>query len=135
MEAAETRMQELTITRLAQLLGLEAVPARPDAACLLSSPDHRYDIAVVSAVADGALAARVEEGRAALANADFPADRGRLVVYGGPRFLGAELIQDTLFLHVEEVAEILHDAQGDLAVLALQRQSVHGQRVPTFLAP
>ncbi|WP_329156080.1 hypothetical protein OIU91_42100 (plasmid) [Streptomyces sp. NBC_01456] len=132
VEAAEARMQEVTVARLAQLLGLEAVPARPGPVCLLSSPSHRYDIAVVSAVADGALGARVEEGRAALADADVPAGRGRLVVYGGPRFLGPELIRDTLFLHVEEVAEILHDADGDLAVLALfvleltEHPGVHG---------
>ncbi|MER5988675.1 hypothetical protein [Streptomyces sp. NPDC001787] len=119
LEAAEECMQELTVVRLAQLLGLEAVPRRPGPVCLLSSPSHRYDIAVVSALADGALAGRVEEGRAALADADVPAGRGRLVVYGGPRFLGPELIRDTLFLHVEEVAEILHDAEGDVAALAL----------------
>ncbi|UYQ60036.1 hypothetical protein [Streptomyces peucetius] len=130
LEAAEERMQELTVARLAQLLGLEAVPARPGTVCLLSSPSHRYDIAVVSAVADGALAARVEEGRAALA--DVPAGRGRLVVYGGPRFLGPELIRDALFLHVEELAEILHGAEGDLTVLALfvleltEHPGVHG---------
>ncbi|MFJ8752207.1 hypothetical protein ACIREO_23165 [Streptomyces sp. NPDC102441] len=132
VEAAGARMQEVTVARLAQLLGLEAVPARPGPVCLLSSPSHRYDIAVVSAVADGALGARVEEGRAALADADVPAGRGRLVVYGGPRFLGPELIRDTLFLHVEEVAEILHDAGGDLAALALfvleltEHPGVHG---------
>ncbi|MGX1885720.1 hypothetical protein [Streptomyces sp. NPDC055287] len=130
LKAAETRVQVVTVSRLAQLLDLEAAPARPGPVCLLTSPSHRYDIAVVSAIADGVLAARVEEGRAALA--DVPAGRGRLVVYGGPRFLGPELIRDTLFLHVEELAEIVHDAEGDLSVLALfvleltEHPGVHG---------
>ncbi|MFG2472223.1 hypothetical protein ACGFXB_43225 [Streptomyces canus] len=60
---------------------------------------------------------RVEEGPAALA--DPPPGRGRLVVYGGPRVLTRELIRDTAFLHVEELAEILHQANGAPTLLAL----------------
>lgn len=40
-------------------------------------------------------------------------------VYGGPRFLGPELIRDTAFLHIEELAEILHLCAGDVTLLAL----------------
>ncbi|MGW1002258.1 hypothetical protein [Streptomyces sp. NPDC002520] len=130
LPAAETRLQELTVSRLAQLLGLDHIPARPGPVCRLTSPTHRYDIAVVSALADGQLGARVEEGRAALA--DTPPGRGRLVVYGGPRFLGRELIRDTVLLHVEELAEILHAADGDPTLAALflleltEHPGVHG---------
>ncbi|PKV82732.1 hypothetical protein BX283_0179 [Streptomyces sp. TLI_146] len=130
LKASEARMQDLTVGRLARLLGLDTVPARPGPVCVLSSPSHRYDIAIVSAVAESSLATRLEEGRAALA--DTAQDRGRLVVYGGPRFLGPELVYDTLYLHVEEVAEILHDAEGNLALLALfvleltQHPGIHG---------
>lgn len=115
--AAEVRLQALTVDRVAQLLGLDSAPARPGPVCVISSPTHRYDIAVVSALANGLLSARVEEGRAKLA--EQPAGRGRLVVYGGPRVLGPELIRDTCYLHAEELAEILADAEGDPALLAL----------------
>ncbi|MFI6112850.1 hypothetical protein [Kitasatospora sp. NPDC051164] len=115
--ATEERLQALTVDRVAQLLGLDSAPARPGPVCVISSPTHRYDIAVVSALADGLLPARVEEGRAKLA--EQPTGRGRLVVYGGPRVLGPELIRDTCYLHVEELAEILADAEGDPALLAL----------------
>nr|WP_181411640.1 hypothetical protein [Streptomyces sp. FR1] len=130
LPAAATRLQELTVSRLAQLLGLDHIPSRTGPVCRLTSPTHRYDVAVVSALADGQLGARVEEGRAALA--DTPPGRGRLVVYGGPRFLGRELIRDTAFLHVEELAEILHAADGDPTLSALflleltEHPGVHG---------
>ncbi|MGV9655240.1 hypothetical protein [Streptomyces sp. NPDC003554] len=117
LPAAEARLQEATVARLAQLLGLDHIPARLEPVCRLSSPTHRYNIAVVSAITKGALGPRVEEGRAALA--DTPPGRGRLIVYGGPRVLGPELISDTAFLHVEEVAEILHHTEGDPTLLAL----------------
>ncbi|MGV9567995.1 hypothetical protein [Streptomyces sp. NPDC003480] len=117
LPAAEERLQEATVARLAQLLGLDHIPARPEPVCRLSSPTHRYDIAVVSAITTGTLGPRVEEGRAALA--ETPPGRGRLVVYGGPRFLGPELISDIAFLHVEEVGEILHHCTGDVTLLAL----------------
>lgn len=64
----ETRLQELTVSRLAQLLGLDHIPTDPGPVCRITSPSHRYDIAVVSALAGDQLAARVEEGRAALAD-------------------------------------------------------------------
>jgi hypothetical protein len=130
LTAAEERLQEVTVSRLAQLLGLDHIPVRPEPVCRMTSPTHRYDIAVVSALAEGALSDRVEEGRAALA--DTPPGRGRLVVYGGPRVLTRELIRDAAFLHVEELAEILHQANGDLALLALfvleltEHPGVHG---------
>jgi hypothetical protein len=130
LPTAEARLQELTVSRLAQLLGLDHIPTRTSPVCRMTSPTHRYDIAVVSALADAHLGARVEEGRAALA--DTPPDRGRLVVYGGPRFLGRELIRDTALLHVEELAEILHAADGDPTLTALflleltEHPGVHG---------
>lgn len=34
--------------RVAQLLGLSEVPTRPGPVCVISSPTHRYDIAVVT---------------------------------------------------------------------------------------
>ncbi|WP_055531811.1 hypothetical protein, partial [Streptomyces graminilatus] len=130
LAAVEERLQEVTVSRLAQLLGLDHIPARPGPVCRMTSPSHRYDIAVVSALADGALSGRVEEGRAALT--DTPPGRGRLVVYGGPRVLTRELIRDTAYLHVEELAEILHQADGNLTLLALfvlevtEHPGVHG---------
>ncbi|GAB3950308.1 hypothetical protein [Streptomyces sparsus] len=117
LPAAEARLQVATVARLTQLLGLDHIPARLESVCRLSSPTHRYDIAVVSAITAGTLGSRVEEGRASLA--DAPPGRGRLVVYGGPRVLGPELISGTAFLHVEEVAEILHHTEGDPTLLAL----------------
>ncbi|MGW3311476.1 hypothetical protein ACWDG9_33390 [Streptomyces sp. NPDC001073] len=130
LAAAEKRLQEVTVARLAQLLGLDHIPAIPGRVCRLTSPTHRYDIAVVSALADDALSGRVEEGRAALA--DSPPGRGRLVVYGGPHVLTRELIRDTAFLHVEELAEILHQTDGDPTLAALfvleltEHPGVHG---------
>ncbi|MFD0035671.1 hypothetical protein ACWGDS_30530 [Streptomyces sp. NPDC055059] len=117
LPGAEERLQEATVARLAQLLDLDHIPARLEPVCRLSSPTHRYAIAVVSAITAGTLGSRVDEGRASLA--DAPPGRGRLVVYGGPRVLGPELISDTAFLHVEEVAEILHHTEGDPTLLAL----------------
>ncbi|WP_019061576.1 hypothetical protein [Streptomyces prunicolor] len=130
LAAAEERLQEVTVARLAQLLGVDHFPAIPGRVCRMTSPTHRYDIAVVSALADGALSGRVEEGRAALA--DTPPGHGRLVVYGGPRVLTRELIRDTAFLHVEELAEILHQSNGDPTLAALfileltEHPGVHG---------
>ncbi|WP_331752468.1 hypothetical protein [Streptomyces sp. NBC_00829] len=130
VEAAEERLQDLVVSRTAQLLGMEEVPARPGRVCVLSAPADRYDIAIVSALAESALSARIEEARSVLG--ELATGRGRLVVYGGPRFLGPELIEDTVYLHTEELAEILADAEGDLAVLALfileltEHPGVHG---------
>lgn len=106
------------MTRVAQLLGLDEAPARPGRVCVISSPGYRYDIVVVSALSDAALSGQIEEGRSALAVGGAP-DWGRLVAYGGPRVLGPELITDTAYLHVEELAEILSDAEGDPATVAL----------------
>ncbi|MEU0219771.1 hypothetical protein ABZ281_33875 [Streptomyces sp. NPDC006265] len=130
VEAAEERLQDLVVSRTAQLLGMEEVPARPGRVCALSAPADRYDIAIVSALAEGALSSRIEEARSVLG--ELTTGRGRLVVYGGPRFLGPELIEDTVYLHTEELAEILADAESDLAVLALfvleltEHPGVHG---------
>ncbi|MYZ40571.1 hypothetical protein GT002_37090, partial [Streptomyces sp. SID4917] len=117
VEADEERLQDLVVSRTAHLLGMEEVPARPGRGCVLSAPADRYDIAIVSALAEGALPGRIEEARSALGK--LATGRGRLVVYGGPRFLGPELMKDTVYLHTEELAEILADVEGDLAVLAL----------------
>jgi hypothetical protein len=117
-QGAEERLQKLTVDRVAQLFGLDEAPARPGPVCVISSPGYRYDIAVVSALAGAALSGRIEEGRSALADGGAPG-RGRLVVYGGPRVLGPEVIRDTAFLHVEELAEILADAEGDPSLPAL----------------
>ncbi|MGP3690991.1 hypothetical protein ACTVZO_41055 [Streptomyces sp. IBSNAI002] len=114
--AVEQRLQELAVERIANLLGLREAPVRPGPVCVISSPTHRYDIAIVSALSES-LSGRVEEGRAALAAGD--PGRGRLVVYAGPAVLGPELIRDTAYLHVEELAEILAGAEGDPALLAL----------------
>ncbi|MDX2824868.1 hypothetical protein PV416_28195 [Streptomyces ipomoeae] len=130
LAAAEERLQEVTVSRLAQFLGLDHIPARPGPVCRMTSPTHRYDIAIVSALADGALSGRIEEGRAALT--DTPPGRGRLVIYGGPHVLTREVIRDTAFLHVEELAEILHQANGDPTLPALfvleltEHPGVHG---------
>ncbi|WP_424534357.1 hypothetical protein ACOZ38_29195 [Sphaerisporangium viridialbum] len=63
------------------------------------------------------LSALLEQARADLAENAAPG-AGRLVIYGGPRVLGPEVVTDTLCLHVEEFAEILADAGGDLATVA-----------------
>lgn len=130
LPAAEERLQEVIVARLAQLLGLDHIPARPGPVCRMTSPTHRYDIAVVSGLTDGTLSGRIKEGRAALAAT--PPGRGRLVVYGGPRVLTRELIRDTAFLHVEELAEILQQSNGDPTLAALfvleltEHPGVHG---------
>ncbi|MGX9883171.1 hypothetical protein [Streptomyces sp. NPDC002276] len=85
---------------------------------MISSPGYRYDIAVVSAPADAALSGRIDEGRSVLAEGGAPG-RGRLVVYGEPRGFGPEVIRDTAYLYVEELAEILADAEGDPSLPAL----------------
>ncbi|GLW04295.1 hypothetical protein Slala05_79250 [Streptomyces lavendulae subsp. lavendulae] len=112
----EQRLQDLAADRVAVLLGLREAPVRPGPVCVISSPTHRYDIAAVSALGEG-LSDRVEDGRSALAAGE--PGRGRLVVYAGPAVLGPELIRDTAYLHVEELAEILAGAEGDPALLAL----------------
>ncbi|MEV7181034.1 hypothetical protein [Kitasatospora sp. NPDC093679] len=119
VEQAEERLQDLTLLQVCEALGLDPgeAPAGAGPVCVISSPSHRYDIAVVSALADGTLGRRVEDGHAALT--EQPAGRGRLVVYGGVRVLGPELIRDTLYLHIEELTEIMADAEGDVAALAL----------------
>ncbi|MER6116164.1 hypothetical protein [Streptomyces sp. NPDC001743] len=114
--AAQQRLHQLTVDRAAHLLGLTHAPAQPDPVEVIGSDSLRYDTAVVSAL-PGHLPARIEEARAALSP---PGDgRGRLVVYGGPAVLGPEVITDTVYLHVEELAEVLADAQGDPSLPAL----------------
>ncbi|MFJ9574551.1 hypothetical protein [Streptomyces bacillaris] len=114
--AAQQRLHQLTVDRAAHLLGLTHAPVHPDPVEVIGSDSLRYDTAVVSAL-PGCLPARIEEARAAL---PAPRDgRGRLVVYGGPAVLGPEVITDTAYLHVEEFAEVLADAEGDLSLPAL----------------
>ncbi|MER5776283.1 hypothetical protein ABT144_18680 [Streptomyces sp. NPDC002039] len=84
--------------RVANLPGPRQVPVRPGPMCVISSPTHRYDIAIVSALSEGP-SGRVEEARAALAAAEQ--GRGRLVVHAGPAVLGPELIRDTAYPHAE----------------------------------
>ena len=112
------RLQVLTVARVAGLLGLEESPRNPPPVCHISSPSHRLDIAIVSALAGGELATKVEQARAALAEQTEPG-RGRLVVYAGPRMLGREVVTDTLLIHAEELAEMQADAGGDRATVAL----------------
>ncbi|MFE3629364.1 hypothetical protein ACFXO0_18875, partial [Streptomyces goshikiensis] len=114
--AAQQRLHQLTADRTAQLLRLTHAPVRPDPVEVIGSDSLRYDTAVVSAL-PGGLPARIEEARATL---PLPGDgRGRLVVYGGPAVLGPEVITDTAYLHIEELAEVLADAEGDPSLLAL----------------
>lgn len=42
----------------------------------------------------------------------------KVVIYGGPAILAYQEVTDTVRLHIEEVAEILADAQGDQALFA-----------------
>ena len=106
-----------TIGRVAQLLGVPNAPQHAEQVCRIRSVSHRLEIAVVAAMAGSTLSGLVEKARADLGET-AAAGTGRLVVYGGPRTLGRELITDTLYLHVEELAEILADAGGDLTTVA-----------------
>jgi hypothetical protein len=112
---AQLRLRVRAVTRVARLLGLQEAPSHPGEVCRISSPSHRLEIAVVATLADD-LPALVEKARAELSAA--PAAAGRLVVYAGPRFLGREVITDTVYVHVEEFTEILAAAAGDLAIVA-----------------
>lgn len=117
--AAQQRLHKLTVDRAAQLLGLTHAPIDPAPVEVMGSHSLRYDTAVVSALPGepGGLSARIEEACATL---PAPGDgRGRLVVYGGPAVLGPEVITDTAYVHIEEFAEVLADAEGDPALLAL----------------
>jgi hypothetical protein len=106
-----------TVGRVAQLLGVPDLPRNPPQVSRISSASHRMEIAVVAALDGGGLAGLVEQARADLAGT-ASGGAGRLVVYGGPRTLSREVITDTLYLHVEELVEILADAGGDLTTVA-----------------
>ncbi|WP_248965701.1 hypothetical protein [Sphaerisporangium perillae] len=114
---AEMRLQLHTIERVAHLLDLTQAPERPEPVCRIQSISHRLEFAVVAAFTHDGLSALLEQARADLAENAAPG-AGRLVIYGGPRVLGPEVVTDTLCLHVEEFAEILADADGDLATVA-----------------
>lgn len=111
------RVQDLAVVRVADVLQLDSVP-RPDDVARISAPQLRLEVAVVSALLDGHLGPRVEAARKALLEQASP-EQGRLVVYAGPRFLVREAVTDTLMVHVEELAEMAADADGDPATLAL----------------
>ncbi len=113
---AQSSLRLRNVTRVARLLGLREAPTQPDEVCRISSPSHRLEIAVVASLADD-LAALVEKARAELLRT--PSATGRLVVYAGPRFLGREVVTDTVYVHVEELTEIFAAAGGDLAMVAL----------------
>ncbi|MDH2426457.1 hypothetical protein [Sphaerisporangium sp. TRM90804] len=113
----EMRLHQQTVERVAQLLNLREAPVRPESVCRIRLTSHRLELAVVTALAGDGLPGLVERARTNLAETAVPG-AGRLVVYGGPRVLGREVITDTLYLHVEEFAEIFADASGDLATLA-----------------
>ncbi|MFI8089223.1 hypothetical protein ACIF9R_13025 [Streptomyces sp. NPDC086080] len=113
---AEHRLRRRTIARVARLLGLDHMPDNPGEVCRISSPSHRLEIAITATLADD-LAALIEKARAELSTS--PAGTGRLVIYAGPRFLGREVITDTLYLHVEELTEIFIATGGDLTMFAL----------------
>ncbi|MGW4641637.1 hypothetical protein ACWEN6_24155 [Sphaerisporangium sp. NPDC004334] len=112
---AEMRLHRQTVEHVAWLLGLRQAPVRPERVCRVQSLSHRLELAVVATLGDD-LPAWIERARADLAETAAPG-AGRLVVYGGPRVLGPEVITDTVYLHVEELAEILADAGGDLATV------------------
>ncbi|WP_405914527.1 hypothetical protein [Streptomyces sp. NBC_00728] len=111
------RLQDLAVIRVADVIQLDDIP-RPDEVARISAPQLRLEIAVVSALHDGHLGPQVEAARKALLDQTSP-EQGRLVVYAGPRYLVRETVTDTLMVHVEELAEMAADANGDLAALAL----------------
>ncbi|MFG2899061.1 hypothetical protein ACGFZH_18535 [Streptomyces zaomyceticus] len=114
---AQARLRRRTVARLATLLGLDHGRDEPREVCRISVPSHRLEIAVIATLHDD-LAGLVERARAELAS--IPPGVGRLVVYtAGPRFLGPEKIADTLYVHIDELTEILSAAGGDLASVAL----------------
>ncbi|MFJ5273819.1 hypothetical protein [Streptomyces sp. NPDC088358] len=111
------RLQDLAVIRVADVLHLDDIP-RPDEMARISAPQLRLEVAVVSALHDGHLGPQVEAARQALLDQTSP-EQGRLVVYAGPRYLVRETVTDTLMVHIEELAEMAADANGDLAALAL----------------
>lgn len=112
---AQSTLRLHAVTRVARLLGLQEAPAQPSEVCRINSPSHRLEIAVVASLADD-LAVLVEKARTELLTTSSGA--GRLVVYAGPRFLGREVVTDTVYVHVEELTEIFAAAGGDLAMVA-----------------
>ncbi|MFF5454999.1 hypothetical protein ACFY40_27765 [Streptomyces sp. NPDC012950] len=114
---AQARLRRRTVARLVTLLGLEYGAEEPGEASRISIPSHRLEIAVVATLHDD-LAELAETARAELSA--VPPGVGRLVVYtAGPRFLGPEKIVDTLYVHIDELTEILSAAGGDLTTVAL----------------
>ncbi|WP_127353814.1 hypothetical protein [Actinacidiphila soli] len=113
----EETLRQDTAGRVAQLLGIPDLPQNLEQVSRIRSTSHRLEIAVVASLADRVLPGLIERARADLART-APHGAGRLVVYGGPRTLSREVITDTLYLHVEELAEILADAGGDLTTVA-----------------
>ncbi|MDW4912518.1 hypothetical protein [Streptomyces californicus] len=112
---AQSSLRLRAVTRVARLISLQETPAEPREVCRISSPPYRLEIAIVATLADD-LADLVERARTELLTA--PSGAGRLVVYAGPRFLGREVVTDTVNVHVEELTEILAAAGGDLAMVA-----------------
>ncbi|MGW0673175.1 hypothetical protein ACWD28_39750, partial [Streptomyces sp. NPDC002746] len=112
---AQSNLRLRAVTRVARLLGLREAPTQPGEVCRISSPSYRLEIAVVATLADD-LAVLVEKARTQLLTAS--SGEGRLVVYAGPRFLGREVVTDTLYVHVEELTEIFAAAGGELAMVA-----------------
>lgn len=106
-------LQRRTVERLGDLLNLPAWPDQPPSPWLVDGP--RMSIAVVSSLGPG-LSTAVEQARETLGSAE--PDRARVVVYGGPGILGREVITDTAYVHVEELAEILTGLEGDHTALA-----------------
>src|SRR5690242_2446949 len=58
-QAAQERLQKLTVHRVAQLLGLTHVPAEPGPVTVLAAPELRLNVAVVCALAQS-LGAQIE---------------------------------------------------------------------------
>jgi hypothetical protein len=83
----------------------------------------RHTTVIVSGLGTGDLGLALDwaDYRWAREHADLPEKARlpmRLVIYGGPAVLATQQITDTVRLHVEELVEILADAQGDQILLA-----------------
>jgi hypothetical protein len=84
----------------------------------------RHTTVIVSGLGTGDLGLALDwvDYRWAREHVDLPDGKaeppGRLVIYGGPAVLAAQQITDTVWLHVEELVELLADAQGDQVLLA-----------------
>ncbi|MEV7267795.1 hypothetical protein AB0N38_29960 [Micromonospora aurantiaca] len=127
-QAAAARLQALTLAHAAALFSKQIVD-RADLAMPSSTRPpvivgHGHAVTVVSALGHRALSRAINWATAYLHGQGWHELAGQLtdqeaaklvkvVVYGGPLLVGFHAVDNTVLVHVEELAEILDDVAGD----------------------